>query len=156
MPAIFELRHTVQPSEIDGQGHVNNIEYLRWMQDAAVEHSAVQGWTSERYLDFGAVFVVKSHQIEYLQPAFAGDAIVVRTWVADMKKVTSLRRYRIVRAAGDREIVLAVAATDWAFIHFATGMPKLHKYLLRRAVNLFDRTQVSGSQILLPCRNWMF
>jgi acyl-CoA thioesterase FadM len=41
-----------------------------------------------------------------------------------MKKVTSLRRYKIVRITADRETILATAETDWAFIHFATGLPK--------------------------------
>jgi acyl-CoA thioester hydrolase len=65
--------------------------------------------------------VVRSHTIEYLRPALAGDEIVVETHVADMKKVTSTRRYRIVRRA-DREL-LARAETNWAFVHYATGRP---------------------------------
>ena len=122
MSAIYELRHTVQPSEIDGQGHVNNIEYLRWMQDAAVEHSAVQGWTAERYLAFGAVFVVRSHQIEYLQPAFVGDEIKVVTWVNNFGKFTSLRKYRVVRERDN--LLLASASTNWAFISWPRRLPK--------------------------------
>ena len=122
MPAIFEFRHIVQPSEIDGQGHVNNIEYLRWMQDAAVEHSAVQGWTTQRYLEFGAVFVVRSHQIEYLQPAFAGDEIKVVTWVNNFGKFTSLRKYQVVRERDN--LLLASAATNWAFISWPRRLPK--------------------------------
>src|SRR5690349_13293456 len=97
MPAVFEWRHTVQPHEIDDQGHVGNVEYLRWLQDAAVEHSAVQGWTKERYLAAEAVFVARSHQIEYLQPAFVGDEVKVVTWVNHFGKCTTLRKYRVVR-----------------------------------------------------------
>lgn len=122
MPAIFEFRHNVQPSEIDGQGHVNNIEYLRWMQDAAVEHSAVQGWTTERYLEFGAAFVVRSHQIEYLQPAFVGDEIKVVTWVNNFDRFTSLRKYHVVRERDN--LLLATAATNWAFISWPRRLPK--------------------------------
>jgi len=123
VPAIFLYHHTVRDDEIDQLGHANNLAYLKWMQSAALAHSAAQGWPAEEYRRFGAGWVVRSHQIEYLRPAFAGDAIAVRTWVADMKKVTSLRRYEIVRL-GEKEAILAVASTDWAFIHYATGMPK--------------------------------
>ena len=122
MPAIFEFRHIVQPGEIDGQGHVNNIEYLRWMQNAAVEHSAVQGWTTQRYLEAGAVFVVRSHQIEYLQPAFAGDEIKVVTWVNNFGKFTSLRKYQVIRERDN--VLLASAATNWAFISWPRRLPK--------------------------------
>ena len=100
-------------------GHVNNIEYLRWTQRAAVRHSDAQGWTTEDYLRIGQGWLVRSHQIEYRQPALLGDAIMVRTWVADMKKVTSLRRFQILRSAD--QTLLAEAATNWAFVNFQTG-----------------------------------
>ena len=122
MPAIFEFPHTVQLEEIDGQGHVNNIEYLRWLQDAAVAHSAAQGWTTERYRAAGAVFVVRSHLIEYLQPAFAGEEIKVVTWVSNFGKITSLRKYLVVRPSDNT--VLANAQTNWAFISWPKRTPK--------------------------------
>lgn len=125
MPAIFEHSHNVLPDEADPViGHVNNLAYLKWMQSAALAHSAAQGWPTERYQELGAGWVVRTHEIEYLQPAFPNETIVVRTWVANLKKVTSLRRYRIVRAAADKEVLLARAATDWAFIHFASHQPR--------------------------------
>ena|SRR5579863_5363694 len=125
MPAIFEYPHVVTDAEIDANiRHVNNLEYLKWMQAAAVAHSAAQGWPADAYVQLGAGWVVRSHQIEYLSPALPGDEVVVRTWVADLGKATSLRRYKIVRAMGAKETILAVAATDWAFIHFATHFPR--------------------------------
>lgn len=142
MPAIFEFRHTVQPSEIDGQGHVNNIEYLRWMQDAAVEHSAIQGWTTERYLEFGAVFVVRSHQIEYLQPAFAGDEIKVVTWVNNFDRFTSLRKYQVVRERDN--LLLASAATNWAFISWPRRLPKRFPSELVEAFVIVPEDQEPG------------
>jgi acyl-CoA thioester hydrolase len=133
MPAVFHFPHRVTDDELDAViNHVNNLVYLKWMQSAAVAHSAAQGWPAERYRELGAGWVVRTHNIEYRQPAFAGDEIVVRTWVADLKKVTSLRRYQIVRLATDKEsgnettkeTILAVAATDWAFIQFASHQLK--------------------------------
>jgi acyl-CoA thioester hydrolase len=125
MPAIFEYSHVVTDAEIDDViNHVNNLAYLKWMQSAALAHSAAQGWPAAAYQELGAGWVVRSHQIEYRQPAFPGDAIVVRTWVANLKKVTSLRRYEIIRAGTGKKSILAIAATDWAFIHFATHQPR--------------------------------
>ena len=121
MPAVFEYRHFVQLREIDGLGHVNNVEYLRWMQDAAVAHSAAQGWPQSDYIACGFGWVSRMHTIEYLSPAFEGDEIIVKTWVADMKRVTSLRRYEIVRMSDKKP--LAIASTNWAFINFSTNLP---------------------------------
>jgi len=142
MPALFHYPLTVVESEIDQLGHVNNLVYLRWMLDAAVAHSKAQGWPGTAYQELGAGWVVRSHHIEYHYPAVLGNQVVVRTWVADMKRVTSLRRFKIFRvdpptppegslsettpAANKpgKEILLASAATDWAFISFQTRMPK--------------------------------
>lgn len=118
---LFEFPHTVSADEIDEQGRVNNVCYVSWMQEAAVAHSAVLGWTPERYVKLGVGWVARSHWIEYLQPATAGDEIIVETRVSDMKKVTSKRVYRILRRS-DRE-VLATAETNWAFVNYATGKP---------------------------------
>jgi acyl-CoA thioester hydrolase len=121
MPDIFFHPHLVAPAEIDELGHANNVVYVAWLQDAAVAHSAAQGWPGPRYRALGQGWVVRAHTIEYRQPAFAGDRIVVETWVAAMKKVTSLRRYRIVRGAD--HALLATAETQWAFVDLTTGKP---------------------------------
>ena len=118
---FYEHLHTVGPDEIDEQGHANNVVFVAWMQAAAIAHSAVLGWTPERYRKLGLGWVARSHAIEYLRPAFAGEEIVVQTHVAEMKKATSKRVYRIVRRA-DREL-LAKAETHWAFVNYATGKP---------------------------------
>jgi acyl-CoA thioester hydrolase len=122
MPALFDYEHIVGPSEIDGWGHVNNLAYLKWMQDAAIAHSAAQGWPTDRYFELGAGWVVRSHQIEYLRPAFVAEHLLVRTWVADFRRISSLRKYKIVRQ--NDQLVLAVAQTQWAFIGFQDHAPR--------------------------------
>jgi acyl-CoA thioester hydrolase len=118
----FEYHHTVTHDEIDELGHANNVVFVAWMQAAAIAHTKALGWTAEKYKQMGAGWVARSHTIDYLQPAFADDKLIVRTWVANMKKVTSIRRYQIIRES-DRQ-VLAKAETNWAFIDYATGKPK--------------------------------
>jgi acyl-CoA thioester hydrolase len=122
MPAIYEHELVVRQDDIDVWGHVNNLVYLRWMQDAAVAHSAARGWPTSKYLELGAGWVVRSHQIEYRQPAFVDEPIVVRTWIANFKKIQSLRKYQILRA--DDDTVLAVAETNWAFIGLEHRVPR--------------------------------
>ncbi len=137
MPEIYEHLHTVSDAEIDALAHANNVAYVEWMQAAAVAHSTAQGWPGERYREFGSGWVVRSHTIQYHQPASAGDRIVVRTWVATMKKVTSIRRYRIVRL--DDEELLATAETKWAFIDYATGQPARIPRRIAGSFQLVDR-----------------
>ena len=116
----FELKLTVSEQDIDDLNHAGNYHYVRWMQEAAIAHSTALGWSPEKYIELGAGWVVHSHNIVYLKPAFEGDAIVVKTWVSNMKAVTSLRKYEICNAAGE---ILAKAETNWAFVNYAKQRP---------------------------------
>ncbi len=118
MARIYLHHHQVTSRDVDGQGHANNLSYLRWMQDAAVAHSSVEGWTTKAYHARDWAWVVRSHQIEYRRPAFENDEVRVHTWIADMKKFTSLRKYKIIRNDGK---LLATAETNWAFVILSTG-----------------------------------
>ncbi|HEY0982646.1 MULTISPECIES: acyl-CoA thioesterase [unclassified Schlesneria] len=122
MPAIFEWKHVVVERDLDDLGHANNISYLKWMQSASMEHSSAQGWSMQAHRELGQGWVVRSHYIEYLISAQLGDEIVVRTWVANLKKVTSLRRYEMIRVSD--QAVIARSASDWAYIDYVTGSPK--------------------------------
>jgi acyl-CoA thioester hydrolase len=74
VPRFFHKSLTIGPESIDAVGHVNNREYLRWMEEIAVEHSAAQGWPMERYYADRMAWVAASHFIEYLRPALLGEA----------------------------------------------------------------------------------
>ena len=115
--------HTIAvgASAIDANGHANNIEFIRWMQEAAVAHSDAAGCTAATR-DAGAIWVVRSHHIEYLRPAFAEDRIQVKTWVADFRRAFSHRKYEFVRESD--QVVLGRGETDWVFLELASGRPR--------------------------------
>ncbi len=114
----YSYQFTVPSESIDENGHVNNVHYIQWMQDAAVRHYASIGGV-ELAQAAGATWVVRSHHVEYFRPAFAGDQIEVRTWVANMRRVRSLRRYEFLRN-GD---LLVKGETDWVFVDARSGRP---------------------------------
>jgi len=131
MPRIYMRSLAVGADVIDANDHVSNLVYLRWMQDVATEHSTAQGWPLERYVKDGAGWVVRSHSIEYLRPAFAGDAISIFTWVADFSRSTSRRRYLFYRPR--EEEILAKADTLWVFVNLRSGAPARIPETLRSA-----------------------
>jgi acyl-CoA thioester hydrolase len=114
-------RFAVGADAIDDNRHVGNLAYLRWMQDAATAHSVAQGWPLERYRAAGAGWFVRSHFIEYLRPALAGDTLLLYTWVRGMTGLLSPRRYLFVRE--NDSLPVAEAETLWVFVDFATGRP---------------------------------
>lgn len=120
MPRIFRQELIVTGDAIDQFGHVNNQRYIAWMQKVATAHSAVNGWPMERYLAIGAAWVVRSHFIEYLRPAFAGDALEIDTWAASLALREVTRKY-LFRRAGQ---LLARAETKWVYVDIKSGRPK--------------------------------
>ncbi len=121
MPDIFTKRFAVPPEAIDAQRHVNNLAYLQWMQDVAIEHSASEGWPMERYVQVGGGWVVRTHFIEYLRPAFEGEPLALHTWIGTTGSRSAVRHYVMVRES-DRAL-LARAETNWVYVNLATGRP---------------------------------
>jgi len=115
---IYQYRLTVLEDAVDINGHVNNLEYLRWMQLAAVLHSDSQGCTKATVAE-GATWVVRTHYVEYLRPAFAGEHVIVLTWISNFRRVKSLRKYRIIRV--EDYALLVEGETDWVFVDAKTG-----------------------------------
>lgn len=115
------MERVVEPSDIDLLGHANNVSFVRWIQDVAVAHSAALGLDFEAYRRVGGVFVVVRHEVDYVRPAFRGDAIELRTWIADLMAAKCTRATELRRSA-DGEL-LAKALTTWGFVELATGRP---------------------------------
>ena len=117
MPRIFHKSLLVGAESIDAVGHVNNREYLRWMEEVAVEHSAARGWPMQRYFDAGTAWVASTHFIEYLRPSFLGERLDVHTWIAAWDRRSCQRRYAVSR----QRKLLARGETCWTFVELASG-----------------------------------
>jgi acyl-CoA thioester hydrolase len=117
----FVQEFDVPTSAIDANGHVNNVEFVRWMQDIAIAHADAAGCTAATR-EAGATWVARSHHIEYRRPAFAGDRVRAITWLANVRRSFSLRKYRFERATDS--VVLAEGETDWVFVDLPTGRPR--------------------------------
>ena len=117
--AAYELPLEVKPEDIDELHHVNNVVYLRWVQDVATAHWKVLATPSEQR-EVGWVAV--RHEIDYRTPAMPGDGIIARTWVGAADGLRFERHTEILRAR-DRKL-LARARTVWCPVDFQTGRPK--------------------------------
>ncbi|MBC7924550.1 MAG: acyl-CoA thioesterase [Bryobacteraceae bacterium] len=115
---VFEHEFVVPESDIDMLGHVNNVAYVRWIQDVAVAHwRAVASDEEQRTL----VWVVLRHEIDYRKAAFGGETLKARTWVGSAAKIRFERLTDIVRS-GD-ETLLASARTIWCPLDRLTMRP---------------------------------
>ena len=121
MAAAYQYEIEVPESAIDGLGHVNNVQFVQWMQDAAVRHSDLAGCTAATTAA-GAAWVVREHRIEYRRPAYKGERLQILTWVVSFRRSFSQRNYKFVRVSD--QAVLAEGETDWVFIDSQSGRPR--------------------------------
>ena len=117
-PAVFSYTFIVPQSAIDENGHVNNVAFVQWMQDAAaIHHPQAIGY---RPLE-GTTWYAREHRIEYLLPAFLGEEIEVRTWISEIRRVRVRRQYEFLRKSDGK--VIARGETDWVYVDAKTGRP---------------------------------
>ncbi len=111
----FSMPVTVTAADIDALGHVNNIHYLRWVQDVATAH-----WHSVATPEQVAahIWVVTRHEIDYLKQTLPGETLLLTTWVGEPK---GARFDRFVEIAGADGRLRARAVTTWALIDAASG-----------------------------------
>jgi len=121
MSLVHTRSFRVRYYECDAFGHVNNANYLRYMQEAAFDAAAAAGYSVERHVAMAHVWHARETQIEYLQPLRYGDTVEVKTWVVDFRRIRSRRAYEL-RKAGADELV-ARAMTDWVYIDRAMSRP---------------------------------
>lgn len=114
----FEQKIEVEAPDIDQLGHVNNVTYVRWVQDIAVAH-----WTAVASKEDQKKFlwVVLRHEIDYKQPALLGDELIVRTWVGEATRLKFERHTEFSRAKDNR--LVAKARTVWCSVDATTGRP---------------------------------
>lgn len=120
-PGVFKLRRCVEWRDIDGAQHVNNANYLAYLEECGVQVARAYGWPMARMMEAGFGIVARRYRIEYRQPAVPDDELELSTWVSDVKRATAARHYTV-RRADDGEL-LARAHVLWVWVDLATGRP---------------------------------
>jgi acyl-CoA thioester hydrolase len=112
----FEHAVLIEEADIDELGHVNNVVYVRWVQDVATAHWSAAASAQQQEQ---VAWVLLRHEIDYKHAAMPNDAIIASTWVGAADAVRFERFVEILRAP-DRK-VLAFSRTLWCPISRSTG-----------------------------------
>jgi YbgC/YbaW family acyl-CoA thioester hydrolase len=121
VPKVYTARLRVRHHEVDGDGLIYPAVYLRYLAQTAIDASNAAGFDAAWYGGAGAGWIVRRTTLEVKRPVAAGDALEIRTWVDDFRRVRSNRRYDIYDRTGTR---CAGAVTDWVYVDMATGKPR--------------------------------
>ena len=116
----FVLPLTVMPDAIDDYQHVNNAEYVRWLEQISWAHSAALGLDLKRYQALDRAMAVVRHEIDYLAAAHEGEQLMLATWIVDCDGRLSLtRRFQLLRCEDKR--CLLRGRTRFACIELSSG-----------------------------------
>jgi len=121
MAVTFQRTFRVRHYECDGYGHLNNVNYVRYMQETALDASAAVGWDQARYEEIGCGWLIRETEIEYLHPVRYNEEVTISTWVANFRHVQSVRRYEFHEPQTSQ--LIARASSNWVFLENDTLRP---------------------------------
>jgi len=114
----LEQEITVTKDHLDALNHVNNIEYVRWVQDIAAAHWDLRTTETIRNTYF---WVMMSHHIQYKGEALLGDQLLLKTFILNSKGAKSTRAVEIYNKKTGK--LLTTSETIWCFISHDTNRP---------------------------------
>lgn len=116
---IFKKDMVVTEDDLDVLNHVNNVRYIRWIEDVIKDH-----WLAHapEHLKKAYLWVVLHHNVSYKNPAFSGDIIKFKTEVLEIGGATSL--CLIEMYDGRTGKTFAVAKTRWCLLDAVTQKPR--------------------------------
>lgn len=114
----FEQPITILPQDIDLYDHVNNVVYLRWVQEVSTSHWMAAATEAQKE---SIGWVVVRHEIDYISAVRLGDEIIGRTWVGVAQKNLFERHVEIVRVRDNK--VIARARSMWCPIDLKSRRP---------------------------------
>lgn len=123
LPDVHQIEVVVAPESIDVLGHVNNTEYLRYMEKIAWQHTQVLGLGWDEYQRLNRCMVARRTEVDYLAPAFEGEQLLIGTWIVDNdQRISITRRYQIVRESDG--VTLLRGRTKWVCVALDSGKPR--------------------------------
>lgn len=118
---ITECRLTVRTYECDGYGHVNNANYLHYLEFGRHEYLRTIGFNYPEAVKAGYGVYIARVEIDYKKPAVTDDELVIQSWPVKKGAVSGVIAQKITR--GDDIIV--EAKVTWAFVNSAGNPVKL-------------------------------
>ena len=109
---ISECILRVRPYECDGNGHVNNANYLHYLEYGRYEHMRVSGIDYQELRKAGYGVYVARIEIDYKRPAVTDDELLIKTWPIKKGAVSGV----VVQEIWRKEELIVSAKVTWAFV----------------------------------------
>ncbi len=106
----------------DRLGHVNNVQYLHWLEEAGWQHISNLGAPWDAWKQACVGMATTETRVQYLAAANAGDLLSVGTWLLAGDRLRMKRQFQIIRLQDNATLLRA--EMDFVCISLATGKPR--------------------------------
>lgn len=115
-------------ADLDLLGHVNNVTYVDYLQEARVDMLRIHGSHGHGQSDLAEGVVVVRHEVTYLRPLlFTFEAVLIECWVTDLRAASFTIAYEIFRESrsrpGERNVFARATTVLTPFV-FAEERPR--------------------------------
>lgn len=117
MSLIFERQIQVAEQHIDANNHVNNVQYVHWVEEIAGAH-----WDVVKHkTDFpDDIWMLVDHHIQYKKQVYLGDVITVRTYPKPPEGIRQPRKVEFYC----NDVLVVDSLTLWVFVDKETQRVK--------------------------------
>src|SRR6476620_1214505 len=121
--SLYRVNVPLRWSDMDAYGHVNNVQFLRLLEDARV--IGFEDWFGQDRSVLSEGILVARHEIEYLAPLlFRVPPIVVEMWATKIGGAGFDLAYEVRDGLASDDTVYARAETTLVLYDFATSTPR--------------------------------
>lgn len=109
MSLIYEKQIQVTEEHIDSNHHVNNVQYVKWVEEIAAEH---WDFVKHKTQNPDDIWMLLDHHIQYKKQVYLGEILTVKTYP---KTPEGIRQPRKVEFYCNDKLVVD-SLTLWVFI----------------------------------------
>jgi len=121
-PDPFTIDVVATQADLDSYQHVNNVVYIRWLEQCAWAHSAAVGFPESRCVDMARGMAVRTLHVDYLAACYAGNSIRVGNWIcASDGRLRVSRRYQLANVQSGTTVMRG--QIDFVCMNLSNGRP---------------------------------
>lgn len=109
----FAMQRRVEWMDLDVYKHVNNVSYVNYAEEAAIQDFSSRGWTPVRLADANLTVATRRVHIQYLSIASWGETLKISTHMLEVKDTGGSRYVGMIRADGTS---VAECIMDWELV----------------------------------------
>jgi acyl-CoA thioester hydrolase len=117
------LQRRIELHDLDALRHVNNANYVSYLEQAALDALAAVGWDLSAQLAAGGRLAATMHDLEYLDAALYGEVVEITTWVTAVDAHGLERHTHLHRGNAHRPLLHARSRYDWVGDEASPLMP---------------------------------